>query len=126
MNTSDSPSFGLLVTRDLFFGSKVTSTANELGLRVELVDSAEKALDRVSTGQCRLVIVDLALPGIALANLMSQLPHEDRPKVIAFGAHVLTAALDEARAAGCDDVMPRSKFSATLPALLQHYLDDTP
>jgi len=41
--------------------------------------------------------------------------------VIAFGSHVDKARLDEARAAGCDEVMPRSRFSSELPALLRRY-----
>ena len=43
--------------------------------------------------------------------------------MIAFGSHVNKARLDEARAAGCAEVLPRSKFSADLPALLRRYFD---
>ncbi len=42
---------------------------------------------------------------------------------IAYGAHVDKARLDEACAAGCDEVLPGSKFSADLPALLRRYFD---
>lgn len=40
---------------------------------------------------------------------------------LAFGSHVDTGALAAAAAAGCDPVMPRSKFSAELPALIERY-----
>jgi hypothetical protein len=53
---------------------------------------------------------------------MSVLPAETRPKVIAFGAHVQTGLLEAARAAGCDEVLPRSRFSAQLPELLKESL----
>ncbi|MGZ3385055.1 MAG: hypothetical protein ACXWNF_09120, partial [Isosphaeraceae bacterium] len=40
---------------------------------------------------------------------------------VAFGSHVDTEALAAARAAGCDPVMPRSKFSADLPELIRRF-----
>ena len=38
------------------------------------------------------------------------------------GSHVDKVRLNQARAAGCDEVLPRSKFSAELPDLLLRYL----
>jgi hypothetical protein len=35
---------------------------------------------------------------------------------------VQTERLEEARAAGCDEVFPRSKFSASLVSILTRYL----
>ncbi len=40
---------------------------------------------------------------------------------VAFGSHMDTGALAAARAAGCDPVMPRSKFSAELAKLIERY-----
>ena len=40
---------------------------------------------------------------------------------VAFGSHVDTEALAAAGAAGCDPVLPRSKFSAELPDLIRRY-----
>jgi CheY-like chemotaxis protein len=105
------------------FGSKVSSTAQHLGLTVATVGSISAAVERAKTEGCKVILVDLGMPGLSVADLMAALPGEDRPKVIAFGAHVLTSLLDEAAEAGCDGVMPRSKFNATLPDLLCHYLD---
>jgi DNA-binding NarL/FixJ family response regulator len=76
--------------------------------------------DKASDRACRLVLVDLALPDLDIANVVSAVSDiSPRPKVIAFGAHVQTAQLDAAREAGCDDVMPRSKFSTALPEILR-------
>jgi hypothetical protein len=41
--------------------------------------------------------------------------------VLAFGSHVDAARLQQARDAGCAEVMPRSRLSNELPALLQHH-----
>ncbi len=43
---------------------------------------------------------------------------------LAFGSHVDTQALADASAAGCDPVMPRSRFSNELPALIRRYFGE--
>jgi hypothetical protein len=40
-------------------------------------------------------------------------------RVIAFLSHVQTELAERARAAGCQDVMPRSKFTQNLAAILR-------
>jgi len=121
-NASTRDNAALLISQDLFFSSKVTSTANELGFHVVVEGNVVQAVLKVAALKCRCLIVDLATPGLKVADLISALPEANRPRVIAFGAHVLTARLQEAREAGCDDVMPRSKFSVTLPDILTRYL----
>lgn len=121
-NASTGDNAALLISQDLFFSSKVTSTAIELGFHVVVERNVVQAISRVAALKCRCLILDLATPGLRVADVISALPEANRPSVIAFGAHVLTARLQEAREAGCDDVMPRSKFSATLPEILKRYL----
>jgi CheY-like chemotaxis protein len=113
---------GLLVCRDLFFTSKVTGTAHELSFSIETVGDQEAAHDRVARGSIRGVFVDLALPNFDLARFMAHVAAGNRPRVLAFGSHVATAQLQAARDAGCDEVLPRSRFSAELPQLLQRFL----
>ena len=110
---------GLLMTRDLMFTSKVTSTAASLGLRIEVVGTVEQLSLRMAEAAPRAVFLDLGLTDLDPAQVVNTLPITARPQVIAFGSHVDEARLNAARDAGCDDVMPRSKFSSTLPELLQ-------
>ena len=42
---------------------------------------------------------------------------------VAFGPHVEADALAAAKAAGCQVVIPRSKFSAELPELIRQYFN---
>ena len=114
---------GLLLTRDLMFTSKITSTAASLGIRVDTVGTVEQLQLRAAEAPPRVVFLDLNCPDFAPSLVVSALPTEGRPCVIAFGSHVDEARLNEARAAGCDDVMPRSKFSATLPELLRQVFE---
>ena len=63
-------------------------------------------------GPADLVVVDLSRPGV-----LEALP-AITARTIGFGSHVDTDRLDAAAAAGCDQVLPRSRFFAQLPALI--------
>ncbi len=114
---------GLLLTRDLMFTSKITSTAASLGLRIDTVGTLEQLQLRAGEAPPRVVFLDLNCRDFDPGQVVAALPSTGRPRVIAFGSHVDEARLNEARAAGCDDVLPRSKFSATLPELLRQVFE---
>jgi hypothetical protein len=107
----------LLLSRDLFFASKVTGTAAELGLPMDLAGSVAESPAPLNEYDC--VLIDLGLADLRVRDVTAAFAEGNRPRVIAFGAHVDTARLDEARAAECDEVLPRSRFSATLPDILR-------
>lgn len=110
---------GLLLTRDLMFTSKVTGTAAALGLRVEVVGTIESLQSRAAATRPRAVFIDLSCADFDPREVINQLADIPRPCVIAFGSHVDVDRLEAARLAGCDDVMPRSKFSSALPEILR-------
>jgi hypothetical protein len=121
---ADAGPTGILLSRDLIFTSKVTRTARELGHRVLVVaGTSSLALAMIEQWRPCVVFVDLAAGDLVapealvgyqgLAGLATAF--------VAFGSHVDTGALAAARAAGCDPVMPRSKFSADLPELIRRY-----
>lgn len=126
MNPRPPSQSALLLSRDLFFTSKVTGTAAAMGLTVEVVGDAEVAVEKLRSGGYRCLFLDLGHATVNVGELMARLPSENRPPVIAFGAHVATARLEEARAAGCNEVLPRGRFAATLPDLLQKYIAGRP
>ncbi|MBI1348050.1 hypothetical protein GC163_17390 [bacterium] len=108
----------ILLTRDLFFGSKVTSTANSLGLVAKLCGSREQLESLLATQEASGVILDLS-SDVTPGDVRSLLPIDANIRCVAFGPHVDTDKLAAAKAAGFDDVLPRSRFSAELPQLLQ-------
>lgn len=118
------PIAGVLLSRDLMFTVKITGTAQELGHKVQVAGNAELASALIRDHRPRAVFVDLAAGPLASSETLTALQAVAGPEVpfIAFGSHVDVGALAAARAAGCDPVMPRSKFSAELPALLRRYL----
>lgn len=122
MHADETAADGLSVGQDLFFSSKITGTAAALGFRVDSVADLSQAESKLAQGRYRCLFLDLAMPGLAVDEIMAALPADGRPIVVAFGSHVDTARLRAAREAGCDEVMPRSRFSATLPEIMQRCL----
>lgn len=116
------PPIALLLCQDLFFTSKIAGTAGGLGFRVEVEGNRERGLTKLGSGDYCCVILDLGWKGIAVTDVIANLPTNSPPPVIAFGAHVETDRLREAQAAGCAEVLPRSRFSAELPDLLTRYI----
>lgn len=113
---------GLLLSRDLMFVSKITGTAAAMGWRIEVIGTIDGLSIQAGHTAPRAVFLDLNWPELDPNVVMRHLPSNPRPVVIAFGSHVDTARLNLASSAGCDDVLPRSKFSATLPELLTRVL----
>ena len=115
---------GLLLSRDLFFISKVTGTAAACGRTVLAGANLADLLARAGESTVSLLLLDLAQQDLDPAQALLEWEQSGRPRPhrLAFGSHVHTAALQAARDAGCDDVFPRSKFSAQLPEILQQFL----
>src|SRR5258707_11936697 len=100
MTTPDSTRAALMVSRDLFFTSMVTGTASLLGMEVQVVGDAAVAGQSLATAKFGCIFLDLADPGLDVANFFARLPAENHPPVVAFGSHVATARLQSARDAG--------------------------
>jgi CheY-like chemotaxis protein len=115
---------GLLLSDDLIFTSRVVGTARDLGFTIKAARSAEAlaALARQEAPRC--VILDLANPGLAVADLVRRLGEgrSPAPRVVAYGPHVDAGALRAAREACCDPVLPRSKFVEELPRALPAWM----
>ena len=67
----------------------------------------------LTDAEADVVVVDLSRPGVleAVAGL-------EGVRTIGFGSHVDHELLDAARAAGCGEVLPRSRFFARLDHIL--------
>ena len=118
------PAQGLMVCDDLIFTSRVTATARAHGLAVTPVRSAEAALRVARESPPACVIVDLHTPELDLPALLAGLrgAGPQMPRVIGYGSHVDKEMLKAARDAGCDLVLPRSRFVAELETGLNEWL----
>lgn len=108
---------------DLMDRSKVASAAGD---RVRFVGRAGELAGEVAgvegdasgVGETvDLVVVDLGRPGVPEALAALQVL-DRRPHIVGFGSHVDRDTLAAARQAGCDEVLARSEFFASLADLL--------
>jgi DNA-binding NarL/FixJ family response regulator len=116
----------LLLSRDLIFTSKVTGTASALGHRVIVAGNVALASAMLAKWTPVVVFVDLASGDlVSMANLRAYraIVPPGTP-FLAFGSHVDTQGLADAAAAGCDPVLPRSRFTSELPALIRRYFGE--
>jgi CheY-like chemotaxis protein len=119
---------GLLLSDDLIFTSRITGVARALGLTVNAARSVDALLNLARQQSPRCVIVDLANPGLVLADLFQRIGElgSTPPRVVAYGSHVDAEGLRAARLAGCDPVLPRSKFVEDLPDALPLWFGEPP
>lgn len=111
---------------DLIFATKIRSTAESLGIVTRPARHAamlQARLDRIDDGKpndpVTAVIVDLEAGGAGLAMIEQVKRHDAAIRVVAFGPHVDTDALESARRRGADATLPRGAFTADLPRILQ-------
>jgi CheY-like chemotaxis protein len=114
---------------DLFFLAKVRETAKHTGITLETAANGEQLLKAAAASPAALILVDLnarqgaleAVEQLCAANGPARLPvgSGNPRRVIAFLSHVQTDLAERARLAGCQDVMPRSKFSQNLSEILR-------
>jgi CheY-like chemotaxis protein len=118
------PGVGFVLSDDLMFASRITGTARSLGLTFKPARSVAGLEDLARQETPRLVILDLANPGLSVADLLQHLRETctPMPRVVAYGSHVDAMGLKAARDAGCDIVLPRSAFVEQLPSKLPEWL----
>ena len=112
----------LLLSDDLLFVSRIAGTAQSLELKIAAARTAAEILCQARAKAPACVLLDLQNPGLDVADLVRSLKPEGNPFVVAYGSHVDTAGLEAARAAGCDLVLPRSKFVKDLATELPNWV----
>jgi hypothetical protein len=118
---------GLLLTDDFLFISRVQGHARALGLDVRSVRTPEVLLKKAGEATPPCVLLDVHVAGEKIADLIPVLKLLDPPPmVIGYGSHVAAALLQAARDAGCDVVVPNSKFVEMLPTDLALWMNSPP
>jgi len=104
---------------DMTFSSRVLGAAQALGVGCK-VAALPAQLSGAVAADCRLVLVDLGLAGLDMPAAVATIRGASPPaKIVAFGPHVDEALLASAKAAGCDEVLPRSQFQKQYVELLR-------
>jgi DNA-binding NarL/FixJ family response regulator len=102
---------------DLFFQMKVAETAKHLGMELKVAANGDALLALLEPAP-KLVIVDLNARSQPIQAIERVRAEKNGVRVVAFLSHVQTELAAQARAAGCDEVMPRSSFTQNLAAIL--------
>jgi CheY-like chemotaxis protein len=126
--SGESCSSGLLLSRDLIFTTKIKATAAELGYKIQVARDVVRAESLIAQEQPRVVLLDLTAGDLCAPSAVCvyrKLAGADA-WFVAFGPHVEADALAAAKAAGCQTVIPRSKFASELPKLIQQYFGQSP
>jgi CheY-like chemotaxis protein len=102
---------------DLFFQMKLAETAKQLGVEVKVATNGEAFLGLMAS-EPKLVIVDLNARSQPIAAIEKLRETRKDVRVVAFLSHVQTELAAQAKAAGCNEVLPRSSFTQSLAAIL--------
>src|SRR3972149_4634677 len=114
----------LVGVSDLFFQAKIAETAKHLGVDLIFARNFDLVMERVAAEPPALLILDLnsapCKPLEVLARVKAD-PALRAVPILAFLSHVQTELKQQAAAAGCGQILPRSAFSANLPEILKPY-----
>ena len=107
---------------DLFFRSKVRTTAKHLGIEITFAATSDEMVAQAKSLQPTLVIFDLnsqKMDAIATIAALKADAATSAVPTIAFASNVHTDLIAAAKQAGADNVLPRSAFAGRLADILQ-------
>jgi CheY-like chemotaxis protein len=113
----------VLLSGDLTVLPRVEAAAARLNATVLTAAASKQAIDACREKPESVLIIDLASPQFDLGGLVQALRSsgESPAWIIAFGPHVHEERLNEARQAGCDEVISRGQFFAKLDTYLSRF-----
>jgi DNA-binding NarL/FixJ family response regulator len=109
----------LALVDDIFFQARISATAKQVGVDLKMFAAAEALLAAAGSAGCELIVIDLNARADAIGALNQLRDAGNQTPVVAFLSHVQTELAERALAAGCTEVMPRSKFTQDLAAILR-------
>jgi CheY-like chemotaxis protein len=111
---------------DIFFQAKLLETAKQVGVEVRACTTPDALDAEIARAAPKLVVIDLnagSNPLRAIEKLRTG--GAGSTPVIGFLSHVQVDLAERARAAGCGEVMPRSKFTQNLATILARAKSDS-
>lgn len=110
----------LVLVPDLMFGTRIEDAAKHLGYQIHSLSSSDDADAAFARVPPALLVVSLDAAGWESAVKAAK---RAGARVLAFGSHKNVEAMQAAKAAGCDEVVARSRMASELPNLLKKYAD---
>lgn len=117
----------LAAVEDLLFKSKISGTADSLGVQVGFPRSPRKLLETLREEPPELLILDLNSARFEPLKLLQTINSDEAlagVRTLGFLSHVQKDLAVAAREAGCDRIMARSAFTKNLPRILAGEVPD--
>jgi CheY-like chemotaxis protein len=111
----------LAAVEELLFKSKISETAETLGVEARFPRSPRKLLETLRESPPDLLVLDLNSARFEPLTLLRNVKSDEATKdvqTVGFLSHVQKDLAVAAREAGCDRVMARSAFTKDLPKIL--------
>ena len=109
----------VLLTNDLMFQSKVSGAVRNAGKQLVVDRTVERLVERSDSNAVKLALIDLSLATLDLEPAIKALREAFcNATILAFGAHVDVARLEEAHRAGADTVLTRGQFDRDLSEIV--------
>ncbi len=111
----------LAAVEDLLFRSKISETAERVGVEAAFPRNPEKLLDALRASPPDLLVVDLNSARFKPLELLRAVKSDAAlrgVRTVGFLSHVQADLAVAARESGCDRVMARSAFVENLPRVL--------
>lgn len=108
----------LVLVDDLLFMTKIAETARHVGVELQTVGTVEALVAEAQAGAPRLVIADLNARCGAIEAVGAVRAAGCASPVVGFVSHVQVELAERARAAGFDEVLPRSQFAREVAGIL--------
>ena len=115
-----SPPQIVIVCTDLIFSTKITATAKALAKPFSVARTEARLAELLAAGDTPLVIVDMSVTALDPVAAIRAAKQKPATRVVAFLSHVEVETAAAARAAGADEVMARSAFTARLPEIVEN------
>ncbi len=111
----------LAAVEDLLFRSKISETANTLGIEAKFPRSPRKLVEQATASPPDLLVLDLNSSRFKPLKLLREVKSDEALRdvpVVGFLSHVQRELAVAARESGCDRVVARSAFTKDLPEIL--------
>ena len=112
----------LALTDDLFFSSKISSTANFCSFAIQIVETQEALTQTAKKEKPQLIIIDLNGRHTQSLKTIKQLKgwsDTSEIPILAYYSHIHTDLRKKAHEAGATWIIPRSTFSHLLANILK-------
>lgn len=116
----------LAAVEDLLFKSKISETANQLGVEAKFPRNPQRLLEALQEDPPDLLVLDLNSARFEPLDLLRAVRSDtatESVRTVGFLSHVQRDLALAAREAGCDRVVARSAFTRDLPKILADEAD---